>query len=130
MWVLIIILIVFALILMIATYLNRRNKTEENEIVINNDGECCGAHEVCDRDSLLSADVSIEYFDDEDLDSLAHIAPEKLTEEQQKLLSDVFYTLKESDVAAWLRSLQLRAIQLPMALREEALMVVSERRNH
>lgn len=129
MWVLLIILIVFALILMVTTYLNRRNKTEETEIVINNDGECCGAHEVCDRDSLLSSDVVVEYFDDEDLDVLAHIAPEKLTEDQQKQLSDVFYTLKESDVAAWLRSLQLRAIQLPMSLREEALMIVSERRS-
>lgn len=128
MWVLLIILIVFALILMITTYLNRRNKTEETEIVINNDGECCGAHEVCDRDSLLSSGADVEYFDDEDLDALAHIAPEKLTEDQQKQLSDVFYTLKESDVAAWLRSLQLRSIQLPMSLREEALMIVSERR--
>ena len=127
MWVLLIILIVFALILMITTYLNRRNKTEETEIVINNDGECCGAHEVCDRDSLLSSGADVEYFDDEDLDALAHIAPEKLTEDQQKQLSDVFYTLKESDVAAWLRSLQLRSIQLPMSLREEALMIVSER---
>jgi len=129
MWVLLIILIVFALILMITTYLNRRNKTEETEIVINNDGECCGAHEVCDRDSLLSSGADVEYFDDEDLDALAHIAPEKLTEDQQKQLSDVFYTLKESDVAAWLRSLQLRSIQLPMSLREEALMIVSERRS-
>jgi hypothetical protein len=128
MWVLIIILVLFALILMGLTYLNRRNKTEETEIKINNDGECCGAHEVCDRESLLNSDDKIEYFDDEELDFLADIQPEKLSDSQVKQLSDVFFTLKESDVAAWLRSLQMRRIQLPFELREQALLVVSERR--
>jgi hypothetical protein len=128
MWVLIITLLVFGFALYIITYLNRRNKKEEVEISVNNDGECCGAHEVCDRDTLLAGDNKIEYFDDEELDSLACIAPENYSEKQLKQLSDVFYTLKEYDVAAWLRSLQLRRIELPIALRDEALLIVSERR--
>ena len=34
------------------------------------DGECCGQHEVCERDSLLAAVSSqIEYYDDEELQS-------------------------------------------------------------
>ena len=128
MWVLIIILVLFGLVLMLATYISRRKKTVVTEITINEDGECCGAHEVCDRESLLSADGSIEYFDDENLDALADVHPDKFTDDQLNQLSDVFYTLRESDVAAWLRSLQVRRIQLPLELREQALLIVSERR--
>jgi len=128
MWVLIIILVLFGLVLMLTTYISRRKKTVETEITINEDGECCGAHEVCDRESLLSADANVEYFDDENLDALADVQPEKFTDDQLNQLSDVFYTLRESDVAAWLRSLQVRRIQLPLELREQALLIVSERR--
>ena len=46
MWVLIIILVLFGLILMLTTYISRRKKNIETEITINEDGECCGAHEV------------------------------------------------------------------------------------
>lgn len=126
---LIITLLFFGLVLWIFTYFNRRNKTEETEIQINMDGECCGAHEVCDMDTLLTSSEKIEYFDDEELDELSEKNPYELTEAQFNQLSDVFYTLKENEVAPWLRSLQLRRIQLPIELREQALMIVSERRS-
>ncbi len=128
MLILIIVLLVFGLILMLMTYFNRRNKTDETEIVEKYDEECCGAHVVCERDSLLNTDNKAEYFEDEELDVLADIEPDKMTKDQIEQLSEVFYTLKESDVAAWLRSLQLRRIQLPVELREQALLIVSERR--
>ena len=64
----------------------------------------------------------------EELDALAGIAPDNYSESQIKQLEDVFYTLREKDVAGWLRSLQTRNIQLPDELREEALLIVSERR--
>jgi len=76
----------------------------------------------------LSANANAEYFDDENLDVLADVQPDKFTEDQLNQLSEVFYTLRESDVAAWLRSLQIRRIQLPLELREQALLIVSERR--
>jgi hypothetical protein len=44
-------------------------------------------------------------------------------------LTEVFYSLQEKDVSGWLRSLQMRGIELPQQLREEALLIVSERRN-
>lgn len=125
---LIITLVFFGLVLWVVTYFNRRNKTEEIEIKINNDGECCGAHEVCDMDTLLTSSEEIEYFEDEELDELAETDPKDMTEKQIDQLMDVFYTLKEQEVAPWLRSLQLRRIELPIELREQALMIVSERR--
>lgn len=121
-------LVSLGLILLITTYFKRRNKTEDTEINREPEGECCGAHVICDRDSLLNAKNLIIYFDDKELDALADVSPLNFTKEQLKQLSDIFYNLKESDVAGWLRSLQIRRIQLPIELREQALLIVSERR--
>ena len=128
MWVLIIILIGFGGLLMLVTFLNRKKKQEDVEIKIQIDEECCGAHDACDRDSLLNPDCEIVYYDDEELDALTNTNPADYTKDQAKQLSEVFYSLKESDVAGWLRSLQLRMIDLPAALKEEALLIVRERR--
>ena len=110
------------------TYINRKKTGEEPEIVINENAECCGAHEVCDQENLQIIDTKIDYFDDEEFDELAGIALAHFSQKQNDALSDIFYSLKENDVAAWLRSLQLRDIQLPENIREEALMIVGERR--
>ena len=41
---------------------------------------------------------------------------------------DVFYTMRDEDVAGWVRSLQLRGIALPDELKEEVFLIVGERR--
>ncbi|NDV46510.1 phospholipase [Paludibacter sp. 221] len=127
MLILIIILIFLAVIVFLFTYLNRRNKTEEVEITPV-DSECCGAHEVCEKESLLNSSNKVVYYDDEELDALSGKSPSAFTKEQINQLSEVFYTLRESDVAGWLRSLQMRQIELPDELKEEALLIVRERR--
>ena len=91
--------------------------------------DCCGEHSVCMRDNLLSTTDEIVYFDDEELDMLAYRDPVDFSEKEIEVLGNVFYTLREQDVAGWLRSLQLRHITLPDEMREEALLIVSERRN-
>jgi hypothetical protein len=125
---LLLILITVGILIYILTYLNRRKSDETIEIQENNDGECCGAHAVCDKDTLLLSNDKIEYFEDEELDKLACKPASDYNSTEIALLSDVFYTLKEHEVAAWLRSLQLRKIELPDSLREEALLIVGERR--
>ena len=124
-----ILLLVFAgIAVFVATYFNRRGTNEQIDVVISENSECCGAHEVCERDNLQITDTKIEYFDDEELDTLAGISPDNFTKKQIESVSEVFYSMHENDVAPWLRSLQLRNIQLPDFLREEALMIVGERR--
>lgn len=92
---------------------------------------CCGAHEVCERDSLLAAvSKQIEYYDDEELDRYRGMPGDAYTDEAVAEFSDVLYTLKETEVAGWLRSLQLRCIELPDDLKDEALLIVGERRIH
>ena len=93
------------------------------------DDGCCGEHLVCERETLLQTNAEIIYYDDEELDTLAGIAAEDYTKEQYQMIREVFETLKASDVPGWVRSIQLRNIQLPLDIREEALLIVVERRN-
>lgn len=91
-------------------------------------GECCGQHEVCEKDSLLNTKSQIVYYDDEDLDVFAQRDSSSYTDDEISQFQNVLYTMKDYDVAGWLKSLQLRNIELPDVVREEALMIVSDRR--
>ena len=90
---------------------------------------CCGQHETCERDSLLATiSKKIEYYDDEELDQYRGIDSDAYDDEAIDAFGEVLYTLQEVDVAGWLRSLQLRGINLPDALKDEAFLIVGERR--
>lgn len=90
---------------------------------------CCGQHETCERDSLLAAvSKSIEYYDDEELDRFRGVDSAAYDEAAVDEFREVLYTLQEVEVAGWLRSLQLRGIELPDALKDEAFLIVGERR--
>ena len=104
------------------------NPQAEKMVRVPVDDECCGRHSVCERESLLTSKPDIVYYDDEELDRLAHLAPEDYTEEDLAAVQEVFYTMQDKDVAGWLRSLQLREITIPQEVLDEALMIVSERR--
>ena len=92
------------------------------------DDGCCGEHLVCERETLLQTNAKVEYYDDEELDQLIGIAVEDYTQEQYQMIRDIFDTLQAKDVPGWVRSIQLRNIQLPLDIREEALLIVVERR--
>ncbi len=98
----------------------------------NGDGDsdaCCGMHITCERDSLLAAvSAKVEYYDDEELDRYARRAPETYSEAEIEEFRDVLLTTRPDDIAGWARSLQLREITLPAAVRDELLMIVSEAR--
>ena len=94
----------------------------------NEDDGCCGEHLVCERETLLQTNAKVEYYDDEELDTLAGIPAENYTSEQYQMIREVFDTLQGKDVPGWVRSIQLRNIQLPLDIREEALLIVVERR--
>lgn len=93
--------------------------------------ECCGQHEVCERDSLLAAvSKQVEYYDDEELDRFRGVEPADYPDDAVEEFREVLYTLREVEVAGWLRSLQLRGVNLPDALKDEAFLIVGERRMH
>ena len=77
MLILIIGLIILAGIAMAVGVLHNRQiqkKIESGELktaseIVEADAECCGQHEICEKESLLAAvSKKIEYYDDEELD--------------------------------------------------------------
>lgn len=95
------------------------------------DGECCGQHEMCERDSLIAAvSKKIEYYEDEDLDRFLGFEENEYEDKEVDEFREVLYTLQDVEVAGWLRSLQLRQINLPEVLKDEAFLIVGERRLH
>lgn len=93
--------------------------------------ECCGMHITCEKDSLLAfVSKEIEYYDDEELDRFAGKSPDGYTDDEIEEFRDVLITMKPSDIAGWARSLQLRNIALPAAVRDELLMIVAEARQN
>lgn len=102
--------------------------SNSRETVSDPDDGCCGEHLVCERETLLQTNAKIDYYDDEELDTLAGIPAEDYTLQQYQMIREVFDTLQGKDVPGWVRSIQLRNIQLPLDIREEALLIVVERR--
>ena len=137
MWILLIILIVVVLFGMGAGYLYNRNvqkkiaggELKEAPPVITVDSECCGQHAVCEKESLLAAvSKKIEYYDDEELDRFKGHPSDTYTNEEIEELRDILYSMQETDVAGWSRSLQLRGIELPDEMKDELFLIVGERR--
>lgn len=109
--------------------LERGEITELPSIKQVEDMECCGQHEVCVRDSLLAAvSKEIEYYNDEELDRYRGIPAEEYPDEAIDEFREVLYTMREDEVAGWVRSLQLRAVELPNALKDEVFLIIGERR--
>ncbi len=93
------------------------------------DMECCGQHETCEKDSLLAAvSKEIEYYNDEELDRYRGISADEYSEEAEEEFRDALYTMRSEEVAGWVRSLQLRAVELPDGIKDEVFMIVGERR--
>ena len=91
--------------------------------------ECCGQHATCERDSLLAAvSKEIIYYDDEELDEFCGRDSDQYADKEADLFANVFYELKEVEVAGWVRSLQLRGIEIPDQIKDEVLLIVRERR--
>lgn len=93
------------------------------------DSQCCGMHITCERDSLLaSVSREIEYFDDEELDRFAGRKADEYSSDEIEEFREVLLTMRADDIAPWARSIQLRGITLPEAVRDELLMIVAEAR--
>jgi succinate dehydrogenase flavin-adding protein (antitoxin of CptAB toxin-antitoxin module) len=137
MWILIIALLAVALVALGAGYLRERSinkKIESGEMesfpeVKEPDAECCGQHEVCEKESLLAAvSKRIEYYDDEELDRFAGRESDSYSDEEVEEFREILYTTHEEEVAGWARSLQLRGIAMPDALKDELFLIIGERR--
>ena len=122
------VLILVGLVGVVFLFTRIKRRKQEEEIVVIPDADCCGAHEVCESDSLLNSENISVYFDDEHLDGYKQFDAMAYNDEQIEEFREVLYTLKDSEVSIWLKSLMIRLVELPPVVREEALMIVEERR--
>ena len=123
--------IILAIVVLVLTEVHERRKQAQPKPDAETrpaDGECCGAHLVCERETLLQPNAKPEYYDDEELDALADIDVSSYSDGQHDAIRQVFDSLREEDVPGWCRSMQLRHIALPDDIRDEALLIVRERR--
>jgi hypothetical protein len=130
----IIVYMILALVLLgivagLVSWLHYRKAPKEELIVNPADMECCGQHEVCEKESLLAAiSKQIEYYDDEELDRYKGRGEDEYTEEEAEEFRNVLYTMRSEEVAGWVRSLQLRQVNLPNDVKDEVFLIVGERR--
>ena len=97
----------------------------EPEVPIDDDDECCGEHEVCEKGKIKRAlRTDIEYFDDEELDRYRGTAPDEYDDDAVEEFREVLYTMYPSEIEDWLKSLELREVALPDALRDELIMLL------
>ena len=91
------------------------------------DEECCGEHEVCEKGKIKRAlRTDIEYFDDEELDRFRGIAPDNYDDEAVEEFREVLYTMYPSEIEDWLKSLELREVAVPDALKDELFMLMRQ----
>lgn len=137
MWILLIVLLGVVVFGLTAGYFYNRNirrKIEKGELseapeIKAVDGECCGQHAICEKESLLAAvSKQIEYYDDEELDRFRGRPSDGYTDEETNEFRNIMYTMKEEEVAGWCRSLQLRGVEFPDGLKDELFLIVGERR--
>ena len=92
-------------------------------------GDCneqCGTcFDVCAASKVLEAETAADAdFNDDELDALAGKSPEEYTDEQLEIFEEILEGLKPEEVALWLESLRRRRIELPPAVRDEAMMLI------
>ncbi|WP_291859362.1 hypothetical protein [Marinilabilia sp.] len=91
--------------------------------------DCCGAHEVCDKESLIAhTHGEIVYFNDEELDLFKGKAPDQYSPDETEQFREVLNTMQTNEVNTWLRSMIARGIKLPLDVREQALDIVKQQR--
>lgn len=97
----------------------------EPEASVDDDDECCGEHEVCEKGKIKRAlRTDIEYFDDEELDRFRGTASDEYEDDAVEEFREVLYTMDPREVDDWLKSLELREVALPDALKDEVFMLL------
>ncbi|MDR0994948.1 MAG: phospholipase [Tannerella sp.] len=86
---------------------------------------CCGLHAVCERTGKAAVEEP-DYYDDEELDRFRGTPSGAYAEEAANEFREVLYTLREEEVPAWLCSLQMRGVELPDSVKDEAYLIVGE----
>lgn len=94
-------------------------------------GDCneqCGTcFDVCAASKILQAEVAESAdFDDSELDAWAGTKADEYSDSQIEVFADILETLTSDEAGKWIESLRRRNIELPAALRDEAIMIINK----
>lgn len=117
---------ILVVVLLIVAIIQKKKGGNPLEVDLEPPIDCCGAHEVCEADSLLNSNNRIVYYDDEELDRFRGVDPSRYSDNDIEEFQEVLLSMKDVEVAAWLRSLTLRMVELPSVVKQQALLIVEE----
>ncbi|MCR4853605.1 MAG: hypothetical protein K5893_08455 [Prevotella sp.] len=105
------------------------NKEGGNDVIVKKGqdcGSCDGNNEKCEQTCMMEAATKpIEYFDDEELDRFSGRQSGRYSDEEAEAFREVLYTMAQSEVKDWTRSLTLRGISLPDQVKDEAFLLMN-----
>ena len=128
-------MVVIGVILYIHDRLTRRPNGTENDIVRPEPSdactvECCSTNDVCPSEMMLRhANDPITYYEDEELDAFKGRTAADYNDDELEQWRDVLYTLKNSELLSWERSIKKRGIAMPDVIKEELISIVNEIRD-
>lgn len=102
----------------------KKNENGEDEASAEPLEECCGAHEVCETDLINKMSEEIFYYEDEELDAYKNFEENDFNDDHIDEFREVLYSLKENEMEGWLRSLELRKIELPSIIKSEVVFML------
>ena len=126
MLILVAILIVLGVVTgVMALVMHRKDRPEPPVVEQATCATCNGDNDKCEQECMMEAATQpIEYFEDEELDAFRGRPSDSYDDDETQQFADVLYTMRQDEVAAWCRSLTLRGINLPNALKDEVVMMI------
>lgn len=108
-----------------ALVMHRKDRPEPPVVEQATCATCNGDNDKCEQECMMEAATQpIEYFEDEELDAFRGRPSDSYDDDETQQFADVLYTMRQDEVAAWCRSLTLRGINLPNALKDEVVLMI------
>ena len=108
-----------------ALVMHRKDRPEPPVVEQATCATCNGDNDKCEQECMMEAATQpIEYFEDEELDAFRGRPSDSYDDDETQQFADVLYPMPQDEVAAWCRSLTLRGINLPNALKDEVVMMI------
>lgn len=129
MWILVVAILALGVVAGVAELLMRRRGAESAEAVQpeSSCATCSGSSDKCAQECMMEAATKeVEYYDDEDLDAFRGRRSSDYTDGEAEQFGYVLSTMRAEEVAGWCRSLNLRGIEMPDQIKDEALMIMSD----
>ena len=124
---LIILLLIAAIIAIVANSMQKGDDGNSDKPAPISCSTCDGENQKCEQECMMEAATKpIEYFDDEELDAFKGRPADSYSEEETEVFRDILFSMQQQEVAEWNRSLLLRGINVPLQLRDELIMLLSD----